>query len=41
MQKIFTFSRKAREISGKESRYLPQSKNAALTSGQFGAWVIP
>jgi len=41
MQKIFTFSRNAREISGKESRYLPQSKKAASTSGQFGACVTP
>jgi hypothetical protein len=41
MQKIFTFSRNAREISGKDSWYLPQSKKAALTSGQFGAWVTP
>jgi len=41
IRKILTFSRKAREISGKDSRYLPQSKNAALTSGQFGACVIP
>jgi hypothetical protein len=41
MQKIFTFKRKAREIAGKESRYLSQSKNAALTSGQFDACVIP
>ena len=41
MQKIFTFRRKAREITGKDSRYLSQSKKAALTSGQFGACVIP
>jgi hypothetical protein len=41
MQKIFTFSRKAFEIGGKERRYASQSKNAALTSGQFGAWVMP
>jgi len=41
MQKIFTFRRKAREIAGKERRYASQSKNAALTSGQFGACVIP
>jgi hypothetical protein len=41
MQKIFTFRRKAREIAGNDSRYLPQSKNAALTSGQFGACVTP
>lgn len=41
MQKILTLRRNAREISGKDSRYLPQSKNAALTSGQFGACVTP
>jgi hypothetical protein len=39
--KIFTFRRKAREISGNESLYLSQSKKAALTSGQFGALVTP
>jgi hypothetical protein len=39
MQKIFTFSRNAREIAGNDSRYLSQSKNAALTSGQLGAFV--
>jgi hypothetical protein len=41
MQKIFTLRRNAREISGNDSRYLSQSKNAALTSGQFGACVTP
>jgi len=41
IRKILTFRRKAREIAGKESRNLPQSKNAALTSGQFGACVTP
>jgi hypothetical protein len=39
MQKIFTLSRNAREISGNDSLYLSQSKKAALTSGQFGAFV--
>jgi hypothetical protein len=39
MQKIFTLSRNAREISGKDSLYFSQSKKAALTSGQFGALV--
>ena len=39
MQKIFTFSRKAREISGNDSRNSSQSKNAALTSAQPGACV--
>jgi hypothetical protein len=37
MQKIFTFRRNALEIAGNDSRYFPQSKNAALTSGQLGA----
>jgi hypothetical protein len=41
MQKIFTFRRKAFEIAGNERRYASQSKNAVLTSGQFGACVIP
>jgi hypothetical protein len=40
-RKILTFSRNAREISGNDSRYFPQSKKAALTSGQLGACVIP
>jgi hypothetical protein len=39
--KIFTFRRKARAMIGNDSRYLSQSKNAALTSGQFGACVTP
>jgi hypothetical protein len=41
MQKIFTFSMNACEIAGYERRYASQSKNAALTSGQLGAWVTP
>jgi hypothetical protein len=41
MQKIFTFRRKAREISGSESLYFPQSKKAALTSSHPGEWVTP
>jgi hypothetical protein len=39
MQKILTLSRKARAMLGNELLYASQSKNAALTSGQFGAWV--
>ena len=41
IRKILTLSRKAREIAGNDSRYLSQSKKAALTSGQFGACVTP
>jgi hypothetical protein len=41
MQKIFTFRRNAFEIAGNERRYASQSKNAARTSGQFGACVTP
>ena len=41
IRKIFTFSRNARAMSGNDSRYSSQSKNAALTSGQLGACVTP
>ena len=41
MQKILTLRRNAFEIAGKERRYASQSKNAALTSGQFGACETP
>jgi len=41
IMKILTFRRKARAMTGNDSRYLSQSKNAALTSGQFGACVTP
>src|SRR3954452_18969237 len=40
IRKIFTFSLKARAISGNESLKLPQSKNVLLTSSQPGARVI-
>jgi hypothetical protein len=39
--KILTLRRKARAMIGNDSRYLSQSKNDALTSGQFGAFVTP
>ena len=40
MQKIFTFNRNAREISGIEALNSSQLKNVRFTSGQPGACVI-
>jgi hypothetical protein len=39
IRKILTFRRNAREMSGSESRYASQLKNAVRTSGHPGEWV--